>query len=66
MTVEYIRYKITTDKQKQFIQAIENACEILAAHPDCLNYQLSHCEEDRTNFIWRIEWTSVDRHLNWF
>jgi quinol monooxygenase YgiN len=66
MTVEYIRYKISEGQQQQFIQAIENACKILADYPDCLNYQLNHCEEDKANFIWRIEWTSVDRHLNGF
>lgn len=66
MTVEYIRYKISDEQRKLFIQAIESACKILIAYPDCLGYQLSHCEEDKANFIWRIEWTSVDRHLNGF
>ena len=66
MTVEYIRYKITTDKQNQFTQAIDDACKILADYSECLNYQLSHCHEDKANFIWRIEWTSVDRHINGF
>ena len=66
MTVEYIRYKIVEEQQEQFIEAIENACKIIEDYPDCLNYQLNHCEEDKTNFIWRIEWTSVDRHLNGF
>lgn len=66
MIIEYIRYRIATDKQQQFIDAIESACKILADYPDCLNYELTHCEEDKENFIWRIEWTSVDKHLNGF
>ena len=66
MIVEYIRYKIAEEQQQQFIQVIENACKIIAGCPDCLNHQLNHCEEDKANFIWRIEWVSVDRHLNGF
>lgn len=66
MTVEYIRYTIATHQHKNFIQAIKSACKILAVYPDCLNYQLSHCNEDKENFIWRIEWVSVDRHMNGF
>lgn len=66
MTIEYIRYKIVEEEQVQFIQAIKNACKILEAYPDCLGYELSHCGEDKINFIWRIEWISVDRHLNGF
>ena len=65
MTVEYIRYRIAAG-QPAFIEAIRQANQILAAAPDCLSYQLSHCEEDPTLFIWRIEWTSVERHLNGF
>ncbi|HEX8349611.1 MAG TPA: antibiotic biosynthesis monooxygenase family protein [Hymenobacter sp.] len=66
MTVEYIRYRITAEQQSAFVQAIGSANQLLAAAPDCLGYQLAHCEEDPTLFIWRIEWTSVERHLNGF
>ncbi|MCB2377609.1 antibiotic biosynthesis monooxygenase [Hymenobacter sp. BT635] len=66
MTVEYIRYRIAAEQQPVFVQAIGSANELLAQAPDCLNYQLSHCEEDPELFIWRIEWTSVERHLNGF
>ena len=66
MTVEYIRYRIAEDQQTAFIEAIRSANHLLAAAPDCLTYQLAHCEEDPTLFIWRIEWTSVERHLNGF
>ena len=66
MTVEYIRYRITAEQQPAFLEAIRSANQLLASSPDCLTYQLAHCEEDPTLFIWRIEWTSVERHLNGF
>ncbi|HEX8429420.1 antibiotic biosynthesis monooxygenase family protein [Hymenobacter sp.] len=66
MTIEFIRYRITAELQPTFVEAIRKANQLLAAVPDCLNYQLNHCEEDAELFIWRIEWTSVERHLNGF
>ena len=66
MTVEYIRYRIAAEQQPAFLEAIRSAHELLAAAPDCLSYQLAHCEEDAELFIWRIEWTSVERHLQGF
>ncbi|UOQ55263.1 putative quinol monooxygenase [Hymenobacter cellulosivorans] len=66
MTVEYIRYRIAAEQQPAFIEALRKANELLTQAPDCLHYELTHCEEDPELFIWRIEWTSVDRHLNGF
>lgn len=66
MTVEYIRYRISAEQQPAFLEAIRRANELLAAAPDCLRYELAHCEEDAELFIWRIEWTSVERHLQGF
>lgn len=66
MTVEYIRYRITAEQQPAFLEAIRGANQLLAAAPDCLRYELAHCEEDAELFVWRIEWTSVERHLNGF
>ncbi|UOQ74513.1 putative quinol monooxygenase [Hymenobacter cellulosilyticus] len=66
MTIEYIRYRIAAEQQPAFVQAIHSANELLAQAPDCLSYQLSHCQEVPELFIWRIEWTSVDSHLNGF
>jgi quinol monooxygenase YgiN len=66
MIIEYIRYKLPQEDHKQFIDALEKACIILKNYPDCLNYQLAQCSEDKDLFTWRIEWTSIDRHINGF
>jgi heme-degrading monooxygenase HmoA len=55
MIVEYIRYRITAEQQSTFIEAIRSANQLLAAAPDCLSYELTHCEEDPELFIWRLE-----------
>lgn len=66
MTVEYIRYEISTEKQAGFINAYSKASEQLDKSEYCLGYELSKCEEEPENFILRIEWTSTNDHLNGF
>lgn len=66
MIVEYIRYSIAPDQQPAFLQAMQQACAILQTYPACLRYEVTHCHETPDNFIWRIEWTSLDDHLNGF
>lgn len=66
MVVEYIRYKIESERQESFLKAYQSASEHLGQSKFCLGYELSHCEEDTENYILRIEWTSTKDHLNGF
>lgn len=66
MCIEYIRFKIDETIQKTFIRVIGDACQIMAAYPDCLGYEVSQCEEDPLLFTWRIKWTSAEAHLEGF
>ncbi len=66
MSIEYIRFEIEEGNCNSFIKAIRNACEIINAYPACHNYEVTHCEENPSLFIWRIEWTSTEAHLNGF
>jgi quinol monooxygenase YgiN len=66
MIIEYIRYKIRKERQKEFEYAYEKAGESLKASPHCLQYELSHCLEEPDNYILRIEWDSQDGHLKGF
>jgi quinol monooxygenase YgiN len=66
MTIEYIRYRLPSDKVSEFRAAYERAGESLRASPVCLGYELSVCSEEEGVFILRIEWTSKDDHLNGF
>ena|SRR5215211_578215 len=66
MIVEYIRYKIENERQKEFENAYEKAGKSLEVSPHCLQYELSHCVEEPNNYILRIEWDSQDGHLKGF
>jgi quinol monooxygenase YgiN len=66
MIVEYIRYKIENERQKEFEDTYKKAIESLEVSHHCLQYELSHCVEEPNNYILRIEWDSQDGHLKGF
>lgn len=66
MTIEYIRYKVTTEQRQAFIDSYKDASQELDRSEFCKAYELTECEEEPGQFILRIEWTSTDEHLNGF
>jgi quinol monooxygenase YgiN len=64
MIVEYIRYEIAD--ADSFQRAYQAARCVLDGSPHCLAYELSRCTEEPTSFILRIEWDSIDGHLQGF
>lgn len=66
MVVEYIRYKIADEARTAFESAYESAQGALRASPQCLGYELSQCVEEPDHYILRIEWTSLEGHLEGF
>ena len=66
MIVEYIRYQIPQARRNEFEDAYRRAQAALTASPHCLGYELSRCVEDPTSYILRIEWDSLDGHLQGF
>jgi quinol monooxygenase YgiN len=66
MIVEYIRYTIESERNKEFENAYEKAETSLTASPHCVHYELSRCVEEPKNYILRIEWDSQDGHLKGF
>ena len=66
MIVEYIRYKIKSERQKEFEDAYERAGSSLRDSPHCIQYELSHCVEEPKGYILRIEWDSQNGHLKGF
>lgn len=65
-TVEYIRYRIPAATAAEFESAYTRAAEQLAAAEQCVDYELSRCDEEPESYILRIVWTSVDDHLEGF
>jgi quinol monooxygenase YgiN len=66
MIVEYIRYKLADDRRGGFEAAYARAAEPLRASPHCLSYELSRCVEEPDHYILRIEWDSLEGHLEGF
>jgi len=64
MIVEYIRYEVTD--AGPFLLGYETARAALDSSPQCLAYELSRCTEEPTSFILRIEWVSIEGHLQGF
>jgi quinol monooxygenase YgiN len=64
--IEYIRYDLKQHTPPELIAAYGRASAHLAAAPECLAYELTHCEEAENALILRIEWTSTEAHLNGF
>jgi heme-degrading monooxygenase HmoA len=63
MIVEYIRYKIPRERQREFGEAYTNASVSLNASKHCQMYELTHCTEEPEHYILRIEWDSLDGHM---
>lgn len=64
MIVEYIRYEI--QDADPFLEAYGEARSSLDASPNCLAYELARCTEDPSSFVLRIEWDSLEGHLQGF
>jgi truncated hemoglobin YjbI/quinol monooxygenase YgiN len=66
MIVEYIRYAVDPGRAGAFRTAYLEAAAILQADPRCLAYEISQGLEEPTRFVVRIEWDSVEGHLEGF
>jgi quinol monooxygenase YgiN len=66
MIVEIIRYDITSETSEQFIQAYQAAGTYLNRSPHCLSYEIIKGIEEPSHFIVRIEWDSMEGHMQGF
>lgn len=62
MVVEYIRYRVASERQREFEDAWANAQQVLQEATQCLGYEVSHGVEEAENYVVRIEWRSVREH----
>ena len=66
MIVEYIRYQVPIARADAFLASYRDAAAELRASPHCRRYEISQCTEEPTSFVVRIEWDSLDGHLQGF
>jgi len=66
VVVEYIRYTIDPSRTEEFDAAYRRAGQLLDASPHCRHWEAARSVEEPDKQIVRIEWDSVDGHLNGF
>jgi quinol monooxygenase YgiN len=66
MIVEYVRYEVEEARGEAFEAAYAHAAAALDASPHCRAYELSRCVEAPVSYILRIEWDSLEGHLQGF
>ena len=66
MIVEYIRYQLKDHTADELSAAYADAARYLAACPHCLSYELSRCQENAASVTLRIEWDSLEGHVQGF
>lgn len=66
MIVEYIRYSIPETQSAEFERSYAEAATSLKDSAHCLGYELSCCLDDPSSYILRIEWDSVEGHMQGF
>ncbi|WP_233159815.1 group II truncated hemoglobin [Actinophytocola xanthii] len=64
--MEYVRYRIPEADAERFEAAYRRAAPSLAGAEECVDYELSRCEEDPGSYVLRITWTSTRAHLEGF
>jgi quinol monooxygenase YgiN len=66
MIVEYIRYTIPPERAAAFETAYGQAAHALDRSAHCRAYDLARCVEEPTAYTLRIEWDTLEGHMQGF
>jgi heme-degrading monooxygenase HmoA len=66
MIVEYIRYRIPADRAAAFEDAYRAASVSLDDSPHCERFEVARCADDPSAYVVRVEWDSLNGHMNGF
>lgn len=66
MIVEYVRHRVADGQSAALIDAHKQAAKYLDQSPQGLSFELSQCVEDKGRYIPRIEWKSIEPHIEGF
>lgn len=66
MTVEIIRYSVGAGREVEFEKAYGEAGRYLSESENCLGYEVARCVEEPSRYIVRIEWDSLEGHMDGF
>lgn len=66
MIVEYIRYRVASERTGHFERAYAEAAGVLSRASQCMDYELSRSVDEPESYVLRITWTSAEDHLQGF
>lgn len=66
MVVEYIRYRVPAERDREFEAAYTQASAALDESPHCLSDEVAHGIEEPENYVGRIQWDPVVGHERGF
>lgn len=66
MTTEFIRYRVASGQEEQFVQAYAEAGIYLKRSPECLGFEVLRGAEEPERFTVVIRWKSIEQHENGF
>jgi heme-degrading monooxygenase HmoA len=64
--IEYIRYEFTPDGTDDFEAAYRAVGRFLSGSPHCRSWELARGVEEAGRFVVRIEWDSIEGHVQGF
>jgi heme-degrading monooxygenase HmoA len=64
--IEYIRYEFPPDATQEFEAAYQAVGRFLTESPHCTGWQLARGVEEPGRFVVRIEWDSIEGHVQGF
>jgi heme-degrading monooxygenase HmoA len=64
--VEYVRYELPASRCAAFEVAYARAGGILDGSPSCLGWELRRSVEEPGHYMVRIEWDSIEGHVEGF
>lgn len=66
MIVEYIRYSVDEVRHSQFVEAYKLGSVPLLRSQFCRSFEICRSVEEPSKYTVRIEWTSIEDHLEGF
>ena len=66
ISVEYIRYRVPLERMAAFLAAYEEGGAVLRDDHRCLSYEVAQGHEEPDRCVVRIEWRSIEDHLQGF
>ncbi|HEY8549576.1 MAG TPA: antibiotic biosynthesis monooxygenase family protein [Vicinamibacterales bacterium] len=66
MILEYVRYKVPSERAADLVAAYTRAAAALRSSPHCLDFDLARASDDPASIVLRLAWDSAAGHMQGF